>query len=120
MVDGYDMTAAPLGVPYMAADWGLGPFVFSTALASSILGLALGSAMLSPLGDRFGRRLTVITSFTVVGILSLLVCLTADVISFAALRFIIGLGLGTCIANAIALASEHIAIPLRSLVVTGR
>jgi MFS transporter, AAHS family, 4-hydroxybenzoate transporter len=65
-----------------------------------------GSALIGPLGDRFGRKRLVIGGCAVYGVLSLLAALATHLTQLIVLRFLIGLGLGGVLPNALALASE--------------
>jgi AAHS family 4-hydroxybenzoate transporter-like MFS transporter len=118
LVDGYDMTVAPVTIPLMAADWGMAPQAFTVALAASVLGMGLGAAFIAPLGDRFGRRPVILGSLILIGLASLAVCLTKALPIFVLLRLMIGIGLGASVSNSIALTSEYALPHLRSRVVT--
>ena len=117
LMDGWDMVVAPIGVPLMAEDWSVVPEGFSIALSAAVLGSGLGAAFLAPLGDRFGRRPLVLGSFAAVGLSSLAIAWTTDVVQLAALRLVTGLGMGTSLANALALVSEYAHPQLRSRIV---
>jgi AAHS family 4-hydroxybenzoate transporter-like MFS transporter len=118
VVDGIDMSTAPSGVPLMAADWHIPLPAFSFALAASVLGIGLGAGLVAPLGDRFGRRPVIIASFFIVGVATLAVCLTTNIYVFSVLRLLIGFGLGSSVANSLALASEYAITHIRSRIVT--
>ncbi|MFO1409937.1 MAG: hypothetical protein U1F06_06090 [Steroidobacteraceae bacterium] len=55
-LDGYDIQVMALAVPTLAASWALPPSSFGLALSAVIVGLTLGSGLLGPLADRYGRR----------------------------------------------------------------
>lgn len=114
LLDGYDMVVAPVGTPAMASDWGIDPSGFAIALAASVLGTGIGSALIAPLGDRFGRRPLVILSFAMVGLSSLITPLVATVPQLTVVRFVTGLAMGASLANALALTSEYAVIRWRS------
>src|SRR5512138_576473 len=55
-VDGYDIQVMALAVPSLATGWAVPPSSFGFALTAVVIGISVGSALLGPLGDRFGRR----------------------------------------------------------------
>ncbi len=114
LLDGYDMVVAPVGTPAMASDWGIDPAGFAVALAASVLGTGVGSAVIAPLGDRFGRRPLVILSFALVGLSSLVTPLVATIPQLTVIRFITGIAMGASLANALALTSEYAVTRWRS------
>ncbi|MDB5717762.1 MAG: 4-hydroxybenzoate transporter [Sphingomonas bacterium] len=106
LLDGFDVQAMALAVPAMSSAWGLSPPAFSSALATSVLGLGLGAAFLAPLGDRFGRRPVLIACTALLGLSSLATALATDMTSLALLRLVTGMALGACQGNATALMSD--------------
>ena len=54
-LDGFDVLAVTFAAPGIAKDWGIGPAQLGAALSSGLAGMALGSLLLAPFGDRFGR-----------------------------------------------------------------
>lgn len=113
MLDGYDIQTMALAVPTIAAEWSFALGDFGIALSAAVLGMGVGSAFLAPLGDRFGRRPVILTGFAVVGLSSLATISAGDITHFAAWRFVTGLGLGVCQANATALTSEYMPARVR-------
>ncbi len=116
LLNGYVMVIGPVATPTMALDWAIDVSRFGMALAASILGMAIGSVMLAPLGDRFGRRPLILWSFALVGVSTLAIVAWQSVTGFTLLRFITGLGLGASLANALTLTSENAATAIRSRV----
>ena len=55
-LDGFDVLAITFAAPGIARDWGIGPAQLGVALSSGLVGMALGSLLLAPFGDRHGRR----------------------------------------------------------------
>jgi AAHS family 4-hydroxybenzoate transporter-like MFS transporter len=115
--DGYDIQVMALAVPALAQEWGLAPSRFGMALAAVVVGLTLGAALLSPLGDRFGRRAIVIVSLLLVGLTTACTALATSPEQFTVWRFLTGIGLGMCLPNCNAWTSEYAPLRKRALVV---
>jgi MFS transporter, AAHS family, 4-hydroxybenzoate transporter len=114
LLDGFDLQTMALAVPSLTQEWGTESAAFSFALSAALFGMLLGSAVVAPLGDRFGRRPVLIAGMLAVGVASLLTGLAADPTDLSIWRFVTGLGLGMSLPNATALTSEY--VPLRSRV----
>src|SRR6202035_533625 len=106
MFDGFDTQAIGYAAPAVARDLHLGRTALSPVFASGLVGLMIGALTLGPVADRFGRRLIIIASTTLFGLVSLATAMASSVNSLMILRFIGGLGLGGVMPNAIALTSE--------------
>ena len=55
-LDGFDVFAITFAAPALLAEWSIGKAELGIALSAGLLGMALGSLLLSPLADSFGRR----------------------------------------------------------------
>jgi AAHS family 4-hydroxybenzoate transporter-like MFS transporter len=106
-LDGYDTQALGLAVPRMAEAWSLPPSSFGAALSGSFLGIALGAVLLAPLGDRFGRRPTLIAMMIMIGLTTAGVTLATNPTNLTVWRVLTGLGLGGSVPIATALVSEY-------------
>ena len=105
-LDGFDLGLLGFVVPAIAADWSLPPSSFGFALSASLIGVAFGSAIAGWMGDRFGRRSTLLWMFVVGGLGSLLTAFCTDLTTLSVCRFITGFGMGGTIPNVIALVTE--------------
>ena len=50
-LDGFDVFAITFAAPALLGDWGIGKAELGLALSAGLLGMALGSLLLSPLAD---------------------------------------------------------------------
>lgn len=117
-IDGYDLQAMALAVPTLSDLWGLKPAGFSWALAASMLGMALGSVFLAPLGDRFGRKPAIIAGLVLMGASSLALMTSTETSHLAFWRCWVGIGLGICHGNATALTAEYAPLRRRAMLMT--
>ncbi|MFD1949828.1 MFS transporter [Sphingomonas arantia] len=93
-LDGFDVLAITFAAPGISQDWGIGPAQLGIALSSGLVGMAAGSLLLAPFGDRFGRR-PLILGCLVLMTLGMALTATADgIYSLCVWRVLTGLGIG--------------------------
>ena len=112
LTDGYDLLAASYGAPALIADWHVNPSDLGPMFSASPLGIVVGAPLLGWLGDRFGRRLTVILGTVIFGVFSLFCAAASSINELTILRFLTGIGLGGMLPNITALNAEF--APLRA------
>jgi MFS family permease len=108
-LDGFDLVVLGAVIPTLSKTGALGFTDASLTTASTIglVGVGIGAVTIGPLTDRFGRRISLITSIAVFSVLTVAVAFAQDVTQFTVLRFLAGLGLGACLPTALAFMSEH-------------
>ena len=106
-VDGYDLQTIGLVIPEISKVWSLPPGDFKYALVASMLGIGVGSAFISPLGDRLGRRPLIILGLLLIGCTSLGTAYATTVDQLILWRALTGAGIGICQSNATALTAEY-------------
>jgi len=84
----------------------------------ALIGIALGGAFFGPLGDRFGRRILLVTTMVVVGLASIGTGYATSMTQLFIWRFLTGLGLGASLTNATALTSDYVPSKRRAALVT--
>jgi AAHS family 4-hydroxybenzoate transporter-like MFS transporter len=117
-LDGYHIQSMALVVPALASEWSAKSSDFSLVLASALVGITLGGALLGPLGDRWGRRALLIASMALVGSASIATGYATGMTQLVILRFLTGLGLGASMPNATALTSDYMPSRRRAALVT--
>jgi len=115
MLDGVDAQALGLAIPPLMAEWGLTRADFSPIAAGSLIGMALGATFGGLVGDRIGRRVTLIGSVALFGLCTGLATLAPGIGVFGALRALAGVGLGATLPNASALIAEFTPLRHRSI-----
>ena len=116
--DGIDNQLLAISIPALIRDWSVERGAFAAVLASGMIGMMIGGAIGGVAGDRFGRRVALIASVVVFGLLTGLIAFVNSLNELTALRFVAGLGLGGAMPNAAALASEYVPRRYRPFAVT--
>jgi AAHS family 4-hydroxybenzoate transporter-like MFS transporter len=104
--EGYDLQAANFAAPAIVQALGITKAQVGPLLSASLLGVLFGAALIGPLGDRWGRKRLIIGGCVAYGVLSLAAAWATTLPQLLLLRFLIGLGLGGVLPNALALASQ--------------
>lgn len=106
-LDGYDLVAMAFTANAVSADFGLSGSELGWLLSSALIGVGVGSIILAPLADRWGRKNLLITA-TVIDLIGLVLSANAD--SYTELlifRFITGIGVGGVLACVTVIVSEY-------------
>lgn len=106
LADGFDLQVLSFAAPGLVRDWGIARASLGPVFSANLFGMMVGAALFGWLGDRLGRKRSIISGSLLYGA-SCLGCLAADsLLELGALRFITGLGLGGVLPNVIALTAE--------------
>lgn len=106
LIDGYDLNAMALAVPWLAPELGLEPTSFGIVHSAVLLGLGAGALLVAPLGDRIGRKPVIVGGCLVIAAGTFATGLSATITAFALWRLLTGIALGACLANVSALSAE--------------
>jgi len=106
VVEGFDLQAANFAAPSIVEHFGIGRAEIGPLLSASLVGVLIGALTIGPLGDRLGRRTILIACCVGYGLISLVAAFATSLGQLIALRFLIGVGLGAVLPNALALAGE--------------
>src|SRR3954468_15103626 len=71
-LDGYDVAVMAAATPSIAKAWAGNPGELKWVATAATFGIALSALVVSPLGDYFGRRAVLLTSFAVLGFSTLM------------------------------------------------
>lgn len=105
-LDGFDVLAITFAAPGIAQAWGVGPAQLGVALSSGLAGMALGSLVLAPLGDRVGRRPLILGCLVLMAIGMALTATATGIFTLCVWRVLTGLGIGGMLAALNAVAAE--------------
>ena len=107
LVEGYDMQTMALAIPVLAPIWSRPPADFSLAISALNIGAVIGSALLAPFGDTYGRRRAVGVLLLADGIFVAGTATAASVAALVVWRFLAGLALGAAVVNITVLITER-------------
>ena len=116
--DGFDLNVLAFVAPYLKAALGFDRSALGSLFASANVGTLCGGLLFGLLGDRFGRRRTIIGAVGAFALLSMLLTLANGYWAFLLLRFGSGIALGGAIPLIWALNIEYVPGRYRASVVT--
>ncbi|HTV37472.1 MAG TPA: MFS transporter [Xanthobacteraceae bacterium] len=114
MADGFDLLNASIAGPALIKEWGISRAALGPVFSASLAGFFVGAPFFGYLGDRFGRRLAIISALIFIGITTFACAFATDLHELLWLRFLSGLGLGGVLPNVIALSAEFTPKRLRA------
>ncbi len=106
VLDGLDIQIMSLVAPQVAHEFHISPAALGPTLGAAILGMACGGFTLGSVGDRWGRRPTLLISVALFAASTLLGATITSIPVLAGWRFLAGIGLGGAVPNAMALLAE--------------
>lgn len=116
--DGFDTNLISFAAPYFASGYHLSKVQLGNIFAMGLLGTLIGGFILGYVGDRIGRRPSVILATAGFGLLTLCFTLASGYWSLFSLRLITGIPLGGMLPLAWALNMEYVPKRYRATVVT--
>ncbi|MPT47536.1 MAG: MFS transporter [Sphingobium sp.] len=105
-LDGFDVLAMTFVAPDISRAWGLGPAALGVTLSAGLAGMAGGSLLLAPLGDRFGRRPLVLLCIAIMALGMGLTAMSRGIWDLCLWRVVTGFGIGGMVAAINAVAAE--------------
>lgn len=118
LLDGLDNQILGFAMPALMREWGLPRESFVPVVVAGLLIMSLGSGIGGWLGDRAGRRPTLISAVGLFGLTTAVSALADNLPMLAGCRFLSTLALGAALPNATALVSEFSPARRRSLSVS--
>jgi AAHS family 4-hydroxybenzoate transporter-like MFS transporter len=118
ILDGFDTQAIAFTGPSIIQAFGLGAGALAPILTAGIVGMVLGAMVLGLMGDKFGRRPTIIGSVALFGFASLATAFAQTTEQILVLRFIAGLGMGGATPVVLSLAAEYGSAKQRGTIMT--
>jgi MFS transporter, AAHS family, 4-hydroxybenzoate transporter len=116
-LDGYDVAVMASATPSIAQAWRINPGELRWIVTAAVIGIAASALLVSPLGDYFGRRAVLLTSFAVVGVSTLLGSTARSPDELFLWRLLTGIGLGASLPNALAMGAEYAPVKSRTALV---
>ena len=118
IIDGIDSQLLGIAIPVIMREWGVARSAFAPILAVGFVGMMVGGAFAGVVGDRLGRRVALIGSVLVFGIMTICASLVSGLVALGVFRFFVGIGLQGASPNAAALVSEYVPLRHRAFAVT--
>ena len=118
VLDGFDGQLIGFAIPMIIKEWGITRAAFAPAVASGLIGMAVGMAMAGSIADRIGRRLVLAFSVLLFGAATVAIGFSPDVETIIALRFVAGLGIGGALPSCSTMTAEYAPARSRTMAVT--
>lgn len=117
-LDGFDIQVVSFTAPLLANHIDIPVTSLGPVFSAGLTGLMIGSFVISPFGDRFGRKRLIQIACVIFGVFTIATAYADTLTTLMVIRFLAGLGLGGCIPNALALAAEFAPRHVKTKVVT--
>ncbi|PWT85337.1 MAG: MFS transporter [Blastocatellia bacterium] len=118
VIDGVDSQLLGIAAPSIMRDWNVTRAQFAPLLAAGFIGMMVGGAIAGIVGDRWGRRIALIGSVLLFGVMTVAASMVNGLVALGLLRFFIGVGLQGASPNAAALVSEYVPLRNRAFAIT--
>ena len=106
-LDGFDVLAMTFAAPAILREWGINKVQIGFVLSAGLLGMALGSLLISPFGDLLGRRRLVFVALGMMICGTVWTALSHNLVELVCSRVFTGLGIGAMIGVIFPLAAEY-------------
>jgi AAHS family 4-hydroxybenzoate transporter-like MFS transporter len=106
LADGFDLQAMAFAAPGLVREWGTSRAALAPALSAGLVGVLIGAPLFGLLGDRIGRKRTIVLGSVVYGLFCLATAAAGSIEQLIVLRFLTGIGLGGVLPNVIAQTAE--------------
>jgi benzoate transport len=106
-LDGYDVLAMAFTATSVTEEFGLSGGELGTLLSTGLIGMAVGSLVVGPLADRFGRQKLLISALAVNALGLALSATAGSALELGAWRVVTGLGIGGILATVTVIVSEY-------------
>ena len=117
-LDGFDVLAIAFTATNISKDFGLSKTEFGMLVSAGLIGMVVGSMVLAPLADKFGRRpiLLLSVAFSAVGLGVSGFSTTSEILAFS--RILTGLGVGGILVGTNVITSEYSSKKWRSFAIS--
>lgn len=116
ILDGLDLQLLSMVGPKVIEEWQITTSAFSQALASAIVGVALGAAFGGWAGDYIGHRRVLLWSMCACALVTAGTALVDNILQMASVRFFTGIAIGTISASALVYVTQALAPEARASV----
>ncbi|HLH88680.1 MAG TPA: MFS transporter [Xanthobacteraceae bacterium] len=113
-IDGYDIGAVAFAAPHLIQAWHVPRESLGLVLTASNVGVLFGSQIFGWVGDRYGRRTSLIICNLLFGVFTYWAAYSTNLTDLFVLRTLAGLGIGGVIPNVVAINAESAPRHLRA------
>lgn len=106
IVDGFDILAVAFTGSAIMGAWELNPGTLGMIFSAGLAGMMLGSLLIAPFADRFGRRKVTLACLFAMALGMLACAIAQNAVQLIALRFLTGLGIGGVMATLVTVVAE--------------
>jgi MFS transporter, AAHS family, 4-hydroxybenzoate transporter len=116
--DGFDMNVISFAAPYIASEFHLDKVMMGKVFSIGLAGTMVGGFLFGYLGDRIGRRPSIIAATTAFSVLTMMIAFSRSYEQLLTLRFLDGIAIGGMLPLSWALNIEYAPKRFRSTIVT--
>ncbi|MRV72042.1 MFS transporter [Duganella sp. FT92W] len=116
--DGYDLAVAGIALPSIMATMGVNAASAGFMVSSALFGMMVGAIGFGTAADRIGRPKAIAISMGLFSLFTLATGFTSDPVTFSAVRFLAGLGIGGVLPNLVAEMAEFSPARIRTTLTT--
>jgi len=116
--DGYDLAVAGIALPSIMKEMGVSATNAGFMVSSALFGMMAGAIVFGTIADRIGRRWAISLCIGLFSVFTAAAGLAHDPVTFSAMRFLAGLGIGGVMPNVVAQMTEYSPRRMRSTLVT--
>ena len=117
MLDGFDVLAIAFAAPQVAREWMLKPTDLGLLFSAGLAGMMVGSLLLSPLADAFGRRVLVLLGLLVISVGMVASAFAGGLEELVLLRALTGLGIGALLSSINTIVIEYSSVKRKDFAV---
>ncbi|WP_433622696.1 MFS transporter [Nocardia sp. CA-120079] len=120
LLEGYDLVVLGAVIPTLIEHHHIG---FTAARATfaatiSLVGVAVGAALVGPIADHYGRRKVLLASIALFSAFTAAVPAAGSITVFGVFRLLAGIGLGACLPTALTFMAEQVPATRRAFIGT--
>jgi benzoate transport len=106
-LDGFDILVMAFAAPGVSASWDLSGSQLGLLFSSGVAGLAVGSLLIAPFGDRLGRRPVALLCLSVITLGMTISAFARTAVELGVLRFVTGVGVGGIVPTLNVITAEY-------------
>lgn len=118
LADGYNISVIAFAAPGIVKSWHLNRAALGPLFSSSLIAGLVGPFLFGTLGDRIGRRSSMIAAVLMIGIFGVVSGYCTSLVALVITRFVAGIGMSGALAVTVAAVNEFAPRRLRATFVT--